>query len=522
MNDYEQSKKDTKRYKEVKKILKDKFGYDNFRQNQYKIIDNLLDNKDVLAILPTSHGKSLCYEIPPLITKEVAIIISPLISLMEDQMTILQKLNINVCSYNSTLTIKEKKEVERKAILGEYSIIYITPESLLNRKDFIEKIYQKIGICLVAIDEAHCVSSFGFDFRPAYREIVKIRKLLVNVPFLATTATATLDVIEDIKTELKLKKCEVIKSSFDRPNLYINVKNKNEDTILEIAKIINDTKEGSIIIYCITQKDTEMIADKLRFLGISILAYHGGMKQDDRTEIQNKFMTSKIKCISATVAFGMGINKDNVRNVIHYGRPQNIEGYYQEIGRGGRDGNKSNCYLFCKKDDFIMHKSIIEKTTDKTYKKNKMILFEKMMEYTQLKTCRKKFILNYFDEDSDNCNNCDNCCNVKKEIITLTINEQIMLENITTLITDIYKLKNYNYGISMIVLILKGSNNKKIEQWMKDLKMFAILKNIPTGDIIKFIEKMIELGYMKIEIIRSFNVLTCSQYKINIEKLFDE
>ena len=264
MDAYESTQIETEQYKTSMGVLKKYFGYDTFKENQYKIIHNILNCKDVIALLPTSHGKSLCFQIIPLITNEVCIVISPLISLMEDQKMILDKLNIESCCYNGTSNAKQKEEIEKDVLDNKYKIIYTTPETLINSKNFIEKIFRKIGICVLAIDESHCVSSFGYDFRPAYRSIIDIKKLLKGVPVLALTATATKDVIEDIKTELKIKKCEIIRSSFNRTNLKINVREQTKETKDEIVSIIENISVGSIIIYCVTRKDTEKMTEFLK------------------------------------------------------------------------------------------------------------------------------------------------------------------------------------------------------------------------------------------------------------------
>ena len=332
MDPYENQVKDTPRYKQAKKILKDKFGYQSFKPYQYQIIDNVLKCKDVLAIMPTGYGKSLCFQIIPLLTNEVAIVISPLIALMTDQKMILDKLGITSCCYNSTMGQKNKTEIEKDLVEGKYQIMYITPESLVNAGQLINKIYKTQGICMIAIDEAHCVSSYGFDFRPKYRDIVKLRSILENVPVMAVTATATDKVADDIKCVMKMSDCDTIKTSFDRPNLKIHVKLQSQNSMNEITQIIKDSS-GPCIVYCLTKGDTESMAEKLTNAGIESRAYHAGLTKDDRTTIQEEFMEGSYTCICATIAFGMGINKSNIRVVIHFGCPQNIESYYQEIGR---------------------------------------------------------------------------------------------------------------------------------------------------------------------------------------------
>ena len=365
MDDYEKKNQNTPEYKNAKKILKDKFGYNVFKQYQYQIIDTVIKCKDVLAVMPTGYGKSLCFQIIPLLTNEIAIVISPLIALMVDQKMILDKLGITSCCYNSSLTMKMKKQMESDLLEGKYQIMYITPESLVNPSvtRLIDQMYNLHGICMVAIDEAHCVSSYGFDFRPKYRDIVKIRQILDNVPIMAVTATATDKVAADIRKNLNMDGCTTIKTSFDRPNLMIHVKTQSQNTLDEIVQIIANST-GPCIMYCLTKADTETMAEKLIEAGIGARAYHAGLSKEERCEIQEQFMNDEYPCITATIAFGMGINKTDVRTVIHYGCPQNIESYYQEIGRAGRDGNNSDCYLFYKQKDFIIQQRFINEISE--------------------------------------------------------------------------------------------------------------------------------------------------------------
>uniref|UniRef100_A0A6C0DYM9 ATP-dependent DNA helicase n=1 Tax=viral metagenome TaxID=1070528 RepID=A0A6C0DYM9_9ZZZZ len=530
MDAYESTQIETDQYKTTMGVLKKYFGYDTLKENQYKIIHNILNCKDVIALLPTSHGKSLCFQIIPLITNEVCIVISPLISLMEDQKMILDKLNINSCCYNGTSNAKQKEEIEKDVLDNKYRIIYTTPETLINSKNFIEKIFRKIGICVLAIDESHCVSSFGYDFRPAYRSIIDIKKLLKGVPVLALTATATKDVIEDIKTELKIKKCEIIRSSFNRTNLKINVREQTKETKDKIVSIIENISVGSVIIYCVTRKDTEKMTEFLKENKIKSVCYHGGMSNKDRTTTQDKFMSSKVKCICATNSFGMGINKADVRVIIHYGLPQNIEGYYQEIGRGGRDGEKAECFLFYAKKDFITQNFLIKQTQDEEYKKVKQTLFMIISRYVETLQCRKKYILNYFGECIDKCNNCDNCLKNKKRQDSqdsqdesqdenqderkkpeiMTQNDNQMLYNLLSLMKEIYEVKNHWFGQSKLIDMLKGSSKAGIEPWMKKLLMFGSMKNITIEKLKVLVDKAKNNEYIEMEAIKFFIVVKIS------------
>jgi len=523
MDEYEIKHKSTDRYKQTKKILKKVFGYDEFKEHQYEIINNILDLNDVLGVMPTGYGKSLCFQIIPLLTNEMAIVVSPLIALMADQKMILDKLGIKSCCYNSSLTQKKKKEIEEGLVNNEYQIMYITPESLTlqSTMDLIEKVYEDKGICMVAIDEAHCISSYGFDFRPKYKEIVKIRKLLTNVPVLAVTATATDKVTNDIKKMMKMEKCVMIKTSFDRPNLMIHVRLQSSNVVNDIVSIISESK-GPCIVYCLTKSDTETMAKKLTDSGIDSKAYHSGLKKDSRTKIQEEFMNDEYKCITATIAFGMGINKPDIRTVIHYGCPQNIESYYQEIGRAGRDGKPSQCYLFYKQRDFIIQRKFIDDIKDTTYKMVRTVLLHKISDYVNTGDCRRKLILSYFGQNvsKNNCGNCDNCTIKRKKIDK---RDEYKLFQILGTINEISTTRGHTYGMSVIVLIMKGSTGQKIKPWMKNLSYYGAMKKLKPKEINDFIHKAIDLGYLEDhDIGNCVRVVSCTKQGLDFGQEYEE
>ena len=517
LDSYEKARIYTDQYIKAKQILKDTFGYDNFKPQQYEIIDKIIEGKDTIGIFPTSYGKSLLFQLIPVLTKELSIVISPLIALMADQKMILDKLEISSCCYNSTLTPKKKKEVEDGLVSGEYQIMYIAPEMLIKSIPLIDKIYDSQGICMIAVDEAHCVLSYGFDFRPAYREIGKIRKYLPNVPILAVTATATEKVTNDIKTMLSMKFDKnndgIIKTSFDRPNLTIHVKLQSQNVVEQIANILN-ANDNPAIIYCISKDDTEQMAEKLTKLGIETKAYHAGLTKKLRTETQEEFMNDEFRCITATIAFGMGINKPDIRTVIHYGCPQNIESYYQEIGRAGRDGKPSNCYLFYKQRDFIIQKNIIDKKiNDPVYKNIRKNLLQIISQYINTNGCRRKYILNYFGQNVTytNCNNCDNCLSGNIQQNVNKKDEHTLFQILSTVLT-IQVVKGYSFGISTIVLILKGSISQKIKPWMKELTYYGCMKKETPKQVTEFIYKTIDMGYIENHDIGGcVRVLRCTQ-----------
>lgn len=505
MDEYEKNNQNTPEYKNAKKILKDKFGYTMFKQHQYKIIDTVIKCKDVLAIMPTGYGKSLCFQIIPLLTNEIAIVISPLIALMTDQKMSLDKLGIMSCCYNSSLTVKMKKQIELDLLEAKYQIMYITPESLVNPSTIrlIDQIYNKHGICMIAIDEAHCVSSYGFDFRPKYRDIVRIRELLDNVPIMAVTATATDKVAADIEKSLSMDKCTIVKTSFDRPNLMIHVRAQTNNTFNEIVQIILNSA-GPCIMYCLTKAETETMAENLVESGISSRAYHAGLSKDERNEIQEQFMNDVYPCITATIAFGMGINKTDVRTVIHYGCPKNIESYYQEIGRAGRDGNESECHLFYKQKDFIMQQRFINDIADPVYKNIMMNLLHQISQYVNTKSCRRKIILEYFGQKTNvqNCNKCDNCVLLNKNKnkcakILVDKNDEPHVIQILIAIHELNTVHRFSCGPSLVGQILKGSASVRIKNWMKDLRFYGSMSNKTIKIITGLITKTLELGFIE-------------------------
>lgn len=493
--------KNTDRYKHALKLLKDHFGYYSFKPRQYDVIDSILNEKDCLAIFPTGYGKSILFQIPPLISGELAVVVSPLIALMQDQHSSMEKAGIKSCCFNSTNSVSKKNKITTELINGEYQILYITPESLVRQHEMLDQIYSSQGICMICIDEAHCISSYGNDFRPSYREISMIRKLFPNVPVLAVTATATDRVVQDIATVMEMSKSEVIRASFDRTNLKIYCqmqRKKSEQTFESIFSLIKP--DEPMIIYCLTKNDTEKIAEYITEAGIECRAYHAGLTNKIREKVQNDFMNGTVNCISATIAFGMGINKQNIRKVVHYGCPQNIESYYQEIGRAGRDGKESECWLYYKDGDFMVQKRFIEQITNHEYKKTRMELLQVMSRYVTIGTCYRKYILNYFGEnyDQDNCSMCSNCLTKKKNISNEKKKEMKIIDKIRLMqiINTVQTLGN-SYGTNTIALILKGSGSKKITDRMKRTQYYGGMQNMKLEDIGNLIIQNIQEGYLK-------------------------
>jgi RecQ family ATP-dependent DNA helicase len=438
-------------------ILKEYFGIDNFRGNQYDVVRALIeDKKDVCAIMCTGAGKSLCYQFPAVYMRKLVLVISPLIALMNDQIKKLENSKVRVNCLNGSVGFKERKLILDDIFMDNYDIIYITPEYILTHPTFIPDLVEVDTLGLIAIDEAHCVSCWGNDFRKSYRDLQCLKSIAPNIPIIALTATATKTVEHDIIKTLKLSDPVIIRSSFDRPNIYIEIKLKQKDYIVnEIYELVRN--DESSIVYCRTKDNTEKIAKLLSECGLKCTAYHADMSSIDRNDVHNKFIIGEINCIVATIAFGMGIDK-TIRTVIHYDIPKDIESYYQEIGRAGRDGNPSKSYIFYSSSDIISNTIFINKTINEKYKNNKIEMLVEIIKYIYSGTCRRKFILKYFDEiyPHDNCKNCDICTNNEKIINDYTLETNLIL----TCVNDIW----CKYGFTTHIDVLLGKNNKKINK----------------------------------------------------------
>ncbi|MEM0354023.1 MAG: RecQ family ATP-dependent DNA helicase [Thermoplasmata archaeon] len=499
MDPYEKSKIKTNRYKKLKKLLKIVYGYDCFRSKQYEIINRVINGEDVCAIMATGMGKSLCFQVPALYLDKPAIIVSPTIALMNDQKNILSQLGIKSCCYNSS--VSNKKDMLRDILQFKYRIIYITPESVVNLKNFLVDLEDKQGISLIAIDEAHCISSYGFDFRKKYRELSFFKKYLPKIPILAITATATPMVIEDICEVLRLN-CETpIVTSFNRPNLYLEVRKKSNSIGRDIIPIIKKFRDSSIIIYCLTKKKTHEVADVLKAHGIMSCVYHADLDIHERNKAHNNFIKGNIKIIIATIAFGMGINKPDVRVVIHYGAPKNIESYYQEIGRAGRDGNNAYCYIFYGSQDFIIQEKLIRTNSDMNYRRVLLDLLEKMKLYLISNKCRKQVLLEYFGEKmNDKCNFCDNCCNTEKKMDKENLDITSDMKKYARIFINLVEsIKNRHFGIKMCIKILKGIDDKNIPLDMKKSKFYGIGRNQSFAWWKRLAKKLIEMEFLKYE-----------------------
>ncbi|MDF9797370.1 ATP-dependent DNA helicase RecQ [Catalinimonas alkaloidigena] len=435
----------------LKVYLKKYFGYSQFRGNQELIIRNILNRKNTFVIMPTGAGKSLCYQLPAIIQDGTAIVISPLIALMKNQVDQLNALNINAQFLNSTLNKTEINRVKKETLSGEVKLLYVAPESLTKEENI--KFLQEANITFVAVDEAHCISEWGHDFRPEYRRIKTIiGQLGENVPVIALTATATPKVQLDIQKNLQMEDADLFKSSFNRENLYYEVRPKKQAK-KQLVQFIKKHKGKSGIIYCLSRKKVEEIAEFLRVNDINAAPYHAGLDPSVRMRNQDAFLNEDLDVIVATIAFGMGIDKPDVRFVIHYNVPKSLEGYYQETGRAGRDGLEGNCLMFYSYND-ILKLEKFNKDKPVTERDNARMLLHEMIAYSESSVCRKRQLLHYFGEILEkDCGYCDNCIKPK---------EQYEAQSYVETVLQTVQLTDERFGIQHLVDVIRGSENQYV------------------------------------------------------------
>ena len=470
-------------------VLKQYYGYNAFRPLQSDIIDWVLYGQDAMVLMPTGGGKSLCFQIPALMMQGLTLVISPLIALMHDQVQALKANGIAAEYVNSSLTTQEQSNIERQCRNGELKLLYISPEKLFTQ-GYLEWVVS-LNISLFAIDESHCVSTWGHDFRPEYTKLNVLKKALPNVPMIALTATADKVTRKDILSQLGIPDAKVFISSFDRPNLSLAVQ-AGRNRVKIIQNFIAEHPRQCGIIYCLSRKNTESVAEALQKVGINAKCYHAGMPANERSRVQNQFIQDDIQVIVATIAFGMGIDKSNVRWVIHYSMPSNVESFYQEIGRAGRDGLKSDTLLFYSYNDLLVRKDMIATSElPAEMKEVQVAKVERMKQYAEAEICRRRILLSYFNEEvTTDCGNCDVCKNPPIRFDATLIAQKALSAIART---------GENIAMSMLIDILRGSNNRRIiEHKYHEIKTFGAGKELKADEWADYLQQMLNSGVMDI------------------------
>lgn len=479
----------------AKEKLKKVFGYDNFRPQQEAIIQHVLENKDTIVLMPTGGGKSICFQIPALVKEGTALVISPLISLMKDQVEALKSNGVDAAYFNSSQQDDEKRKIIQKAKKGDYKLLYMAPETLLSIKN---GWLSNMNIQLIAIDEAHCVSMWGHDFRPEYTQLASLRNIWQNVPFVALTATADKATRKEIETKLGLENAKTFLASFDRPNLSLNVRGnlKKKKKQEEILRFIKSRADESGIIYCLSRKETEEWSSFLNENGINSKFYHAGLTSEERAQVQEGFINDQVPIITATIAFGMGIDKSNIRWIIHNNLPKNIEGYYQEIGRAGRDGLPSETKLYYNMRDVKM---LADFARDSEQSEVLIQKLNRMLQYAESPTCRRKTLLSYFSETLEkDCGNCD-VCNNPPAFFNGTIIAQMALSGV--------KRAQEKIGVNLLIQLLRGAKTGDIyEHNFQKLKTYGVGKEHSFEEWRHFISQLLNLGLLEIAYDENFNL----------------
>ena len=472
---------------EIHSILKRFFGYESFRPNQLEIIENAMSGNDSLVLMPTGGGKSICYQIPALALPGTTIVVSPLISLMKDQVETLKANGIEAAALNSDNTADSDTIIRRKCMDGDMKLLYVSPEKLLTE---IPYLLSHIHISLFAIDEAHCISQWGHDFRPEYSQLGQLRERFPSVPIMALTATADRITRHDIITQLKLRNCPEYISSFDRPNLNLSVKRgfRDKEKMAFILNFIKARPFDAGIIYCLSRKTTEKVATSLRTKGINALPYHAGLSNQERSETQEKFKNDEVQVVCATIAFGMGIDKSNIRWVIHFNMPKSIESFYQEIGRAGRDGAPADTVLFYSIADIIQLTEFAKSSGQQEVNMDKL---KRMREYAESSVCRRRILLNYFNEQTaHDCGNCDVCQNPPQRFDGTQYVQMAL---------SAMKRTDEQARLSTITEILKGMRSATVvKKGYDQLKTFGVGRDISVQDWNDYLLQMMQMGFFEV------------------------
>ncbi|PLX82951.1 MAG: DNA helicase RecQ [Desulfuromonas sp.] len=482
------------------KILQEIFGYAEFRSEQEEIIQTLLDGGDAFVLMPTGGGKSLCYQIPALLRQGTAVVVSPLISLMKDQVDALQANGVRAECYNSSLAEQDARRILAALHAGELDLLYVAPERLLS-DGFIERL-RSISVALFAVDEAHCVSQWGHDFRPEYVQLGRLRQAFPNVPTIALTATADEQTRQDVLQRLNLQHARQFIAGFDRPNIRYSVLEKQKP-YTQLAAFLDGQQGNAGIVYALSRKRVEEVAERLAADGHRASAYHAGLPDKVRHQVQERFLRDELQIVVATVAFGMGIDKPNVRFVVHYDLPKNIESYYQETGRAGRDGLPAEALMLFGYGDIAISRGLIEKGSNPQQKRIELHKLQAMIGFGEALTCRRKVLLGYFGERlEDDCGNCDVCLN-PPETFDATVDAQKAL-------SCVYRV-GQRFGVGHVVDVLRGSQNEKVLELGHDrLSTYGIGKEGSAEAWSSLLRQLIHRGYL-VQDIAAYSVLKLTE-----------
>jgi ATP-dependent DNA helicase RecQ len=498
----------------IEQALKQYFGYDTFLPGQQEVISLALERRDALVLMPTGGGKSLTYQLPALLLPGLTVVISPLIALMQDQVDRLRANGISATFVNSSLAPDERRQREAAVLRGEVKLLYVAPERILTLSfmTLLDEVQQRWGLSLLAVDEAHCVSEWGHDFRPEYRQLGILRDRYPATPMLALTATATERVRQDILRQLKLHNPYIYIGSFNRPNLAYEVRPKSQGSYRELVELLREAPDASVIVYCQSRKSVDDISDTLRRDGISALPYHAGLSSEQRMEYQNSFIRDHVPVLVATVAFGMGIAKPDVRAVIHYDLPKSLEGYYQESGRAGRDGLSARCVLFFQRGDRAKYEFILAQKEDEQEYLIARQQLQQVVAYGDSTECRRRILLAYFGETfhDANCGNCDNCLRPLTELEDRTIDAQKFLSCVSR--------TQQRFGMRHIVEILRGANTQKIRDLgHNQLTTYGIGKDLSVDEWQRLGRSLLQQGLLN-ETSDGYPILRLNKLSVEILK----